>query len=164
MTAIRNSPSGKRINVAGEAAFAQRYRPAAILPLDEGTTNIVDSVIPLPADAEGPRLALVTVALAFANSDGFGGAPIYCPIGLLRNADVPINLGAARCAPTGPGVTTDGTPYFWTTANTLIVQPGDVFTLFASSIDAGGGVGSAASVLPFPLEQDAASVLTFLFP
>lgn len=165
-TSVRSSPSGPRVNVGGaDAPFAERYQPDAPIPLSDGTpANIVANVVPLPADAPGPRLALVTVALALVNSAGFAGAPFVVPVGLTRNAEVPINMGAARSTPTGPGLAGAGTPVCWTQTNVITVNPGDSFTLFARSVDGGGGVGAAATVVPFPLEQDAATTLTFLFP
>ena len=166
-TTIRNSPSGPRVEIPapspGAAALYSAARLNANVPLTVSPVNLVVAFKPLFGEPT-TRLAQMTVCLLILNSVGFGGAPIAGAVGVQRNAEVPISMGAYRSIPVGPGEPGVGVPMLWISSTVIQVAPNDEFTLFASSISDGGAVGDAATVTSLPGSEDAASVLSLLFP
>lgn len=167
MTSTRTSPSGKLVDIPapspGSAALYSAARLNSNVPLTVLPSDLVVGFKPLFGEPT-TRLALVTVCLLIVNTVGFAGAPIAGAVGLQRNADVPIAMGAYRSIPVGPGEPGVGIPMLWISSTIIQVAPDDEFTLFAASSSDGGAVGAAATVTSLPGPEDAGSVLSFLFP
>jgi hypothetical protein len=165
MTAVRSSPSGKLIQIPSSSGNEPTYSAARLpgnVPLTVSPVDLITAFKPLFGEPT-TRIALVTVCLAFVNTAGFDGAPIAGAVGLQRNSDTPINMGNYRSIPVGPGLANPA-PLLWISQTVIQVAPDDEFRLFASSTTAGGAVADAATVTSYPGSEDAASVLSFLFP